>query len=344
MVWDAQTCPHCSEGLLALERSSNPYVFICRACRKCVSQWTGSPFKNSKITVAKCYNICVGFSARLSVTQACVDKGLTRNAVSRYWKYFRAVEAWNGREKMCSTCFQGFKGYPVEVEMDETVVRKIKIYDDATKERTGTLHFAVWAMKQRGSRRTVAYVMKPRFVPVRQDNGAGAAAPPPDVEELLPWLHTHLGDWVIIHCDSARAYPALLEALQKTHEGLFLDMVNHGNHQWTRFHRHPVTGVQGVSRFRVVAGTNMIEGFWHVLKHHTLPAELHVDCALIEQYVQQLVHRQWSEGDPLKELGEITRRYMEAMGFDPFTNDPALCATIERVEDMGETEASNVLE
>ena len=37
--------------------------------------------------------------------------------------------------------------------------------------------------------------------------------PPPSVEELLPWLCRYVGDWVIIHADSAWAYPSLLEKI-----------------------------------------------------------------------------------------------------------------------------------
>eukprot|EP00973_Karenia_brevis_P074673 10376368-Karenia_brevis.AAC.1 len=105
-------------------------------------------------------------------------------------------------------------------------------------------------------------MLSPRFVPMRVD-GAPPATPPPDAEEVLPYLQTHVGDWCILHCDGARAYAGLLEDLMSTRTQIFIDQVNHEEHQWTRFQRHPVEGHSKVVRIRCIAGTNLVENAWH---------------------------------------------------------------------------------
>ena len=112
------------------------------------------------------------------------------------------------------------------------MVNKTKLFGD-DGDRIGTLHRAVLGITQRRSRRAVVYLMTPRVFPVRTDNVAGAAAPPPSMEDLFPWLQHHIGDWVVIHTDKAGVYPALLEGLLRTRCHVKMDSANHAAKQWT---------------------------------------------------------------------------------------------------------------
>ena len=87
------------------------------------------------------------------------------------------------------------------MELDEAVVKKLQVFD-SRGVRTGTLHHAVFAMVQRGSRKIVAYMLQPRMLPVRSDNSAGFAPPPPETSELFPFLQQHVGDCVVLHTNS----------------------------------------------------------------------------------------------------------------------------------------------
>ncbi len=87
----------------------------------------------------QCYNICVGYAATLSITQACIDKGLHRNTLSKYWRFFRCAEAYMGSKFRGEFRFEGTAACPAEVEADEAVFRKVAVFADG--RRTGTVHW-----------------------------------------------------------------------------------------------------------------------------------------------------------------------------------------------------------
>ena len=206
------------------------------------------------------------------------------------------------------------------MELDETVVRKTKLFDESGK-RVGTVHWAAFGMVQRGSRKCVVCLMEPRAVPIRSDTGGGSAAPPPDIEVLLPWLQAHIGDWCVIHTDQARAYPGLLEQLLSNRRWVFMDSVNHGAKQWARFCTHAVEGVPGVSRVRVIAGTQLVEALWRVLKHHAIPHEVRTNPQELEAYMLAYIAERWELDDPLAELGRYVETYMNDFSQDPWSNE-----------------------
>ena len=77
------------------------------------------------------------------------------------------------------------------------------------------------------------------------------------------------------------------------------------------------SGCAEVSRIRVTAGTNLIEGFWNTLKHHMLPQQCRSNMADLEPYLLQ-------GGDPITDLGKVVSDCMAAMDFDPYKNDETL--------------------
>ena len=54
----------------------------------------------------------------LTPTQACLDKGLTRGTISKFWQYFRRAEAYMGAELRGECVFEGTPDHPVEVECE----------------------------------------------------------------------------------------------------------------------------------------------------------------------------------------------------------------------------------
>ena len=240
-----------------------------------------------------------------------------------YWRYFRAALSQKGLGLRTDVVFSGTAEEPCHVEIDETRVRQTKLFDDSG-ERVGTIHWCIFGMVQRGSRKAVVYLMKPRSVPVRKDNYAPGATPPPGVEELLPWLRQHVGDWCVLHTDRARSYPSLLEYILTDRKYVFMDSVNHAEKQWTRFCRHPVLDHPTVSRLRVIAGTQLVEALWSVLKKHALPREVRTNPQELEAYALAYLAMRWQLEDPLIELGSAVHAYIEEFDFDPWPNDPFL--------------------
>lgn len=82
-----------------------------------------------------------------------------------YRRIVNLNRAHMGCELRAEFVFEGTSEFLVEIELDETVVRKVKSYDGQGR-RTGTSHHAVFSMRQRGSKKTVLYVMQPRWVPI----------------------------------------------------------------------------------------------------------------------------------------------------------------------------------
>ena len=76
-------------------------------------------------------------------------------------------------------------------------------------------------------------------------------------------MRKHMGDWVVLHSDGAQAYPGILAAILQDTPDVYLDQVDHSGHQFTRFHRHTTRGSTSArTRVRVLAGTQLIDGFW----------------------------------------------------------------------------------
>ena len=325
LVWspDGRRCLKCQAGRYAPYRT-RPDMFRCsRAkCRDHRSLWKGSAWWNSGMSVRRSYNLAVGFSARLSPTQASLDKGLKLDVVIPYWRYFRGAMAHRGLQLRSNVWFSGTAEDPCHVELDETVVKKVRIFKDG--ERVGTMHHALFAMVQRNSRKAVIYLLEPRPVPIRSDNGAGSSAPPPSVEEILPFLQRHVGDWCILHTDRARAYPGLLETILADRKNVYMDSVNHGQHQWTCFCRHIVDNHPTMTRLRVIAGTQLVEALWHVIKSHQIPKEIRANAQEIEAYALSYLAQRWELKDPLEEFGKTVQDYICGFSHDPWTHDQYL--------------------
>ena len=332
-------CLECKQGTYGPVKGRED-LYRCgrKQCKSGRSLFSGSAWWRSGISVRRCYNLALGFSSRLTPTQASLDKGLKLDSVTAYWRDFRAAMAHRGQCLRSQHVFAGTPEAPCHVELDEAVVKKVRVFD-SNGARVGTLHHAVFAMLQRGSRKVVAYLLQPRMVPVRSDNSAGSAPPPPEISELLPFLQQHIGDWVILHTDSARAYTSLLEGLLNSRKHVYLDMVNHGGSQWTKFCRHEVAGNPQVARLRVIAGTQLVEAFWHVLKTHTIPKELRANPAELEAYVLMRLAMWWELDDPFVELAAVVKQYLERFGFDPWVHDPYLTQSIENEGEETDIEA-----
>ena len=337
--WQGKACLICKDGSYGSLTARAMHRCGSTTCRKHVGVYRGSAWQGtvSATSARFCHSCAVGYAARLRPAQACIDKGLSRKQVYRMWRYFRAAEAQAGVARRAATVFGGTPECPAEVEVDEACFRKVPTYDTYTGERTGTMHHSAFVLTQRGSCKAVVYMLSPRFVPLRVD-GAPAAVPPPGADEILPYLQTHVGDWCILHCDGARAYASLLEDLLGTRKQVFLDQVNHQGHQWTRFVRHAVEGCPGVARIRCVAGTNLVENAWHVLKHHAIPPEVRADDAVLEQYALAWLAREWETGDPVLSLGQIVHQYIEHYNGDPWSSDPCLAGEEEEDEEGDDLE------
>ena len=117
----------------------------------------------------------------------------------------------------------------------------------------------------------------------------------------------------MLHCDGAQAYPGVVQDILDESDSprhIYVDQVSHSDQQWTRFHRHTVSGHPSVTRIRVIAGTQLVESWWDQVQHHAVPEERPANAPLIQEYVDALAHRQWCVGDPVEELGAAWRAYM----------------------------------
>jgi hypothetical protein len=91
------------------------------------------------------------------------------------------------------------------------------------------------------------------------------------------------------------------------------------------------------TRIKVLAGTQLIENVWQVLKHHIVPAESGANIALIEEYCLAYMYRSHCTEDPFSDLGRAVRSYMEHFDWNPWTKDPSYQK--KTMEDMLEEEA-----
>lgn len=213
-----------------------------------------------------------------------------------------------------------------QVEADETVVRKEKVYEDLPdggKKRTGTWHHSILGLTKRGSTKTVLYMCEPHFVPVDKN---GKPSPPklPTVDLVLPVLSKHFGNFVVLHTDGADAYRSACQHLRREGYTVVQDHVVHSRGQYTAFGRHDVTdnpaweacefavvGLHGQRRIRVEKGTEKIEGFWRHVKHSHggIPKEIRADDKRLNTYVQSLVWRSQISGDPFWEVLRMARAF-----------------------------------
>ena len=314
--WRGATCLRCGCGRYG-QRIARDMV-RCGKCRSYLSVWHASAFSNGGLAEKKCHQLSLAYASRLSPTQGSLMARVSRATVTRVFNHFRAAEASKGLDMRDSLVFEGTPDHPAEVEVDETCVRKVHVKDPYIGTLLGTWHYSFFAMKLRGSRRGVVYAMEPRFVEA-SENGKPSAPPPPKADEVGPWILKHVGNWVILHSDGAGAYPKVLalalarqapDGSQATPQ-IWLDQVDHSGSQFTRFHRHNVAGMSYPhSRIRVTAGTQLVDGFWNVLKHHAIPEEARTDVALFEQYALALLWSSFSMGDPLCDLGVAVQHYM----------------------------------
>ena len=92
------------------------------------------------------------------------------------------------------------------------------------------------------------------------------------------------------------------------------DSVDHTAKQWTRFQKHG-------SWIKVVAGTQLVENFWHVVKHHCVPEEAYADATSLESYLLALTWRQACTGDPVWDLGRAVADYQKHHKYKPCEMD-----------------------
>ena len=91
------------------------------------------------------------------------------------------------------------------------------------------------------------------------------------------------------------------------------------------------------TRLKVLAGTQLVEGLWHVLKHHVMPMEAPANVALIEEYALSYVYQLDCNSDPFADLGRAVAGYVERWAGNPLGLDPAYQkAAVD--EDEGEQE------
>ena len=261
--------------------------------------------------------ISVCYAARMSPTSASVRERVSYTTTLRYYAYFRAAGAAMGLRLREECVFSGTRECPCELEADEARVKKKYVRDPSSGKIVGTWHYCVFGLKQRGSRKTAAYVMKPRYVEASSE-GKPSPPPQPTIDELGPWITRHVGDWCVVHADGAQAYPAIIAEILKDTPHVFCDQVDHTGHQFTKFHRHTVPGeVFPYSRIRVTAGTNFVESWWKELKHNCIPEACPPVVPLIEQYVLSLAWRTYASGDPTTDLGTAVQEFMRRVNYDP---------------------------
>ena len=248
-----------------------------------------------------------------------MDTGLHRTTVGPLLDRIRmasALVAQDTRDHVVFECCQ--------LEADETVVRKEKVYRKQTngsKVRTGTIHHSVLCLTQRGSTKQVMYLCEPKFVAVA---ASGKPSPPalPSVQLLLPVVSKHFGQFVALHSDGAEAYAAVCKKLREEGFTVVQDHVVHSAQQWTAFGKHVVgadwegcdfalMNDDGQRRIRVIKGTQKVEGLWRHLKHsqHSIPEEVHHDDERLNMYVQSLVWRMQCVGCPYQEVLRMCRAF-----------------------------------
>ena len=60
----------------------------------------------------------------------------------------------------------------------------------------------------------------------------------------------------------------------------------------------------------------MIEKWWDLLKHGAIPEEVGAQTSLMNEYALALLWRCYANGDPVDDLGEAVRCYMQKYDFD----------------------------
>ena len=76
----------------------------------------------------------------------------------------------------------------------------------------------------------------------------------------------------------------------------------------------------------MIAGTQLVEALWRVLKSHQIPKELRASEREIEAYLLAYLARRWELGDPLVNLGLAVSEYIARFDDDPWSNEPYLYA------------------
>ena len=102
--WAGKFCSVCESPFRALSPGG---VFKCRrASRHTRHPWAGTAFAGSTLSDRHKYNLCIGYAARLSPTQAVVDKGVNRETATCLWRFFRRAEAHSLPKIMISLKFE----------------------------------------------------------------------------------------------------------------------------------------------------------------------------------------------------------------------------------------------
>jgi hypothetical protein len=282
----------------------------------------GSVFQgHTKLNAGDVSGLLSCFASSKNIEATSMDIGLSRDSVGPLFDRLRMAATLVVQDQREHLVFED-----CQVEADETVVRKEKVYDtaaDGARRRVGTRHHSVITLTQRGSTRQVCYLMEPRFVPV---DSRGKPSPPalPSVELVLPMLSKHFGKHVVLHTDGADAYRSACEQLKKEGYSVVQDHVVHSQGQYTAFGRHDVSGdpgwegctfaqknSKGERRIRVIKGCQKAEGLWRHLKHGNaaVPEEVHNDDERLNMYTQALVWRMQTCGCPYRDVLRMCRAF-----------------------------------
>ena len=204
-----------------------------------VRRLVGSVFHgHTKLDALDVVGVLAGFAASKSNEQIAFDTGLSRRVVGDLLDRLRMAATLVVQSQRDELVFSN-----CQVEADETVVRKERIYEigpDGTKRRSGTIHHSVLGLMQRGSTKAVLYFAEPKFVPVAEN---GKPSPPslPTTSLVLPMLAKHFGKWVVLHTDGAEAYAAACRLMRLDGFSVRHDSVAHSRGQFTAFGRHDVS-------------------------------------------------------------------------------------------------------
>ena len=66
----------------------------------------------------------------------------------------------------------------------------------------------------------------------------------------------------------------------------------------------------------MTAGTQLVESWWNLLKHHAAPEECPAHEDLIQQHVDAFVHKARCIGDPVSDLGAAVNACMANFLFE----------------------------
>ena len=281
----------------------------------------GSVFHgHTHLTVYEVNGVLFSFAAQKDIQATAMDTGLGRKVVGELFDRLRMAACMIATDHREAVLFEN-----CQIEADETVIRKERVYEKAEKDmprkRIGTYHHSIIGLTKRGSTLSVLYMCEPAFVAV-DSNGKPGPPKPPSGSLARALLAKHLGNFVVLHTDGAKAYSSACKRLVAEGFTVVQDSVNHSDAQWVAFGRHDLTDEadweqcefalkndRGEVRIRVLKGCQKMEGMWSRMKHGTggIPEEVHNDDARLNMYAMHFMWRSQVCGDPYREVLRMCR-------------------------------------